>query len=107
MPGAANLRPVSTYPSRPVLVAAIGSRCPYCGEPMAHPPRHPSRDHIRPRSRGYTLSPDNQAVVCRTCNTDKGSLSLGRWLNRLRRAADPRADHVADFMRRAGVELPS
>jgi len=41
---------VSTLPRRPVLVAAIGSRCPYCGEPMACPPRHPSRDHIRPRS---------------------------------------------------------
>lgn len=107
MPGAANLRPVSTYPSRPVLVAAIGSRCPYCGEPMALPPRHPSRDHIRPRSRGHALSADNQAVVCRTCNTDKGSLSLGRWLNRLRRAADPRAEYVAEFMRLAGIELPS
>lgn len=98
---------MSTLPRRPVLVAAIGSRCPYCGEPMACPPRHPSRDHIRPRSRGHALGADNQAVVCRTCNTDKGSLSLGRWLNRLRRAADPRAGHVADFMRRTGIEVPS
>jgi len=94
-------------PRRPVLVAAIGYRCPYCGEPMAHPPQHPSRDHIRPRSRGFTLTPDNRAIVCRRCNSDKGSLSLGRWLNRLRRAADPRADYVADFMRRSGIELPS
>jgi len=38
-----------------VLVAAIGSRCPYCSELMAHPSRHPSRDHIKPRARGYTL----------------------------------------------------
>lgn len=98
---------MSTLPRRPVLVAAIGSRCPYCGEPMACPPRHPSRDHIRPRSRGHMLSPDNQAVVCRTCNADKGSLSLGRWLNRLRRAADPRARYVAEFMRGAGMEIPS
>lgn len=97
---------MSTFPRRHVLVAAIGSRCPYCGEPMACPPRHPSRDHIRPRSRGHALVPENRAVVCRTCNTDKGSLSLGQWLNRLRRAADPRADYVADFMRRAGIELP-
>ncbi|WP_295142773.1 HNH endonuclease [uncultured Reyranella sp.] len=97
---------MSTYPSRPVLVAAIGSRCPYCGEPMACSLRHPSRDHIRPRSRGHALTADNQAVVCRTCNTDKGSLSLGRWLNRLRRAADPRAGNVADFMRQTGIEVP-
>lgn len=63
---------MSSVPRRPSLVAVIGSRCPYCGEPMAHPPRHPSRDHIRPRSRGHALAPENRAVVCRTCNTDKG-----------------------------------
>lgn len=97
---------MSTLPSRRVLVAAIGSRCPYCGELMAVPARHPSRDHIKPRSRGHTLTPSNRAIVCQPCNSDKGALTLGRWLNRLRRAADPRVDHVAAFMRRAGLHIP-
>lgn len=97
---------MSAYPRRRVLVAAIGSPCPYCGEPMAVPHRHPSRDHIKPRSRRHTLTPDNRAIVCGRCNTDKGSKSLGQWLLRLRRASDPRADHVEAFMRRTGVPLP-
>jgi len=93
-------------PRRRVLVDALNSSCPYCSELMAHPPRYPSRDHIRPRSKGYTLTAENRAIVCRRCNTDKGSLSLGRWLNRLRRAADPRAVHVEGFMRRVGIDPP-
>jgi hypothetical protein len=30
---------------------------------------------------------------------DKGSLSLGQWLTRLVRSGDPRADHVAEFIK--------
>lgn len=43
---------------------------------MTDPPRHPSRDHIRPRSRGHALSPDNQSVVCRTCNAAFARLQI-------------------------------
>lgn len=42
----------------------------------------------------------NQAIVCSLCNQAKGSLSLGRWLYRLRAAGDPRAEHVAAFVGR-------
>src|SRR5216684_6443958 len=58
------------------LVAAIGKPCAYCGEPMAAP----TRDHIRPRSKGGTLAPGNKALACDRCNTDKGSRSLASWL---------------------------
>jgi hypothetical protein len=84
---------MSTTPRRRVLVAAIGSPRPYCGEAMAVPDRPPSRDHIRPRSKGYGLD-GNLALVCCRCNIDKGSLSLGQWLTRLSRAGDARAGHV-------------
>ena len=57
--------------------------------------RAPSRDHIKPRSKGYTLDEGNRALACFPCSRDKGSLSLGQWLTRLSRAGDPRADHVA------------
>ncbi len=69
------------------LVAAIGKPCAYCGEPMATP----TRDHIRPRSKGGTLAPGNKALACDRCNTDKCSRSLASWLYRLEKAGDPRA----------------
>jgi 5-methylcytosine-specific restriction endonuclease McrA len=66
---------------------------------MEHPqqgPRRPSRDHIRPRSKGFTFAdPAHRAIVCQPCNEYKGSRSLASFLFRLRRAADPRAPFVA------------
>jgi 5-methylcytosine-specific restriction endonuclease McrA len=83
---------------RAILAAAIGLPCPYCGNPMTGE-RAPSRDHIRPRSKGFTLAdPANRAIVCQPCNEDKGSRSLGSFLFRLRRAADPRTQCVAAFI---------
>ena len=38
---------------RAIPPAAIGSPCPDCGEPMSAD-RSPTRDHIHPRSKGYT-----------------------------------------------------
>jgi 5-methylcytosine-specific restriction endonuclease McrA len=88
---------MSTVPLRANLVAVIGSPCPYCGQTMQIPDRPPSRDHIKPRSKGHRLD-GNRALVCRRCNHDKGSLSLGQWLTRLSRVGDSRADHVAAFI---------
>jgi 5-methylcytosine-specific restriction endonuclease McrA len=75
---------------RAELVAAIGKPCAYCGEPMAAP----TRDHIRPRSKGGTLA-QGKALACPGCNGDKGSRTLESWLYRLRMAGDRRADMVA------------
>jgi HNH endonuclease len=95
---------MSTKPHSALLLAVIGSPCPYCGQTMQIPDRPPSRDHIKPRSKGHALA-GNLAVVCCRCNTDKGSLSLGQWLTRLSRAGDLRADHVETFMRARGLEI--
>jgi 5-methylcytosine-specific restriction endonuclease McrA len=76
-------------------VAAIGKPCADCGEPMAVP----TRDHIRPRSKGGTLA-QGKALACERCNGDKGSRSLASWLYRLHRAEDRRAVIVAAFMDR-------
>jgi 5-methylcytosine-specific restriction endonuclease McrA len=89
---------MSQVPRRAVLVAAIGSLCPLCGEPMAGPDCWPTRDHIKPRSKGHHLTPDNQAIVGAPCNEAKDSLSLQRFANRLTRAGDPRALRVAAFL---------
>jgi 5-methylcytosine-specific restriction endonuclease McrA len=86
---------------RQILANAIGLPCPYCGHPMQHPEegrRYPTRDHIRPRSKGFTLEDSaNRAIVCQPCNGDKGSRSLASFLFRLRRANDARAHVVAAF----------
>jgi 5-methylcytosine-specific restriction endonuclease McrA len=66
---------------------------------MQIPDRPPSRDHIKPRSKGYSLD-GNRALVCQRCNHDKGSRTLGQWLTRLSRTGDARADHVAAFIER-------
>ena len=86
---------MSHWVRRPALVAAIGSPCPYCGELMAGPDRCPTRDHIKPRSKGHRLTADNRAIICAPCNKDKGSLSLQRFANRLAQAGDPRAQNIA------------
>jgi hypothetical protein len=69
--------------------------------------RAPSRDRLNPHSRGGTYSPGNTVVVCWPCNTAKGSLSLGRFANRLARAGDPRALRVAAFMQIRSLSFPS
>jgi 5-methylcytosine-specific restriction endonuclease McrA len=48
---------------RALLLAVIGSPCPYCRQTMQIPDRPPSRDHIKPRSKGHALA-GNLAVVC-------------------------------------------
>jgi 5-methylcytosine-specific restriction endonuclease McrA len=85
---------------RAELVAAIGKPCAYCGDPMAAP----TRDHIRPRSKGGTLEPGNKALACDRCNTDKGNRSLASWLHRLEIAADPRAAIVHALVQSAGAD---
>ncbi|MGJ4908877.1 HNH endonuclease [Bradyrhizobium sp. HKCCYLS2033] len=76
---------------RAELVAAIGKPCAYCGQAMAAP----TRDHVRPRSKGGTLAGQNKALACQRCNEDKGSRSIRSWLYRLEKAGDPRAAIVA------------
>ena len=93
---------MSTIPYRAELLAVIGAPCPYCGQTMQIPDRPPSRDHIKPRSKGYSLD-GNRALVCFPCNRDKSSLSLGQWHTRLPRAGDARAHHVAAFIERGPV----
>jgi len=95
---------MSTIPLSAELLAVIGSPCPYCGQTMQIPDRPPSRDHIKPRSKGHALA-GNLALVCCRCNHDKGSRTLGQWLTRLSRAEDARAGHVIAFMHQRGLPL--
>ena len=83
--------------------AAVGKPCPYCGEAMVDEPgarkHHPSRDHIDPKSRNGANDPSNVLIVCYACNNDKDNLTLVHWYFALEEAGDPRARHVAAFLK--------
>jgi 5-methylcytosine-specific restriction endonuclease McrA len=72
---------------RKELVAAIGTPCRYCGEPMVAP----TRDHMLPRRMGGKLWRRNKVLVCTRCNSDKRGRTLLAWLYKLERHGDPRA----------------
>jgi 5-methylcytosine-specific restriction endonuclease McrA len=48
-----------------------GDVCVYC-----HSTRRMTRDHIKPKSEGYTLEWQNKAPACERCNHKKGALSV-------------------------------
>jgi 5-methylcytosine-specific restriction endonuclease McrA len=81
-------------PKRPELVAAIGSLCPYCGEPMTLD-RPPTRDRLIPGKRGGSYEPENIVIACEPCNTDRGAWSLRAFSAALAADGDPRAVRVA------------
>jgi len=54
----------------------------------------PTRDYVRPKSKGHTLTPNSRALSCSRCNEEKGSRSLASWEYRLEQSGDPRATVV-------------
>lgn len=64
-----------------ILRKKLGKPCPYCSRRM----KHPSRDHINPKSRGFDLGQNgwNRIIVCEPCNKDKKNMDLSTYLNYL------------------------
>lgn len=78
-----------------------GQCCPYCTRIMHKGAGRlsPSRDHLTPLSRGGANTPTNRVIACVACNGSKGNWLLSEWLTLLRRQGDPRAAHVAEFIK--------
>lgn len=58
-------------------------QCPYCGDFMNgidNDAKAPSRDHKIPLSRGGNNSQANIEIICRECNSDKGSLTHDEYI---------------------------
>jgi len=80
-----------------------GKPCPYCSHEMRFgTSKPPSRDHVRPRSKGGTFAKGNKLIVCRPCNNDKDNKTLKEFAEWLAANNDPRAGLVYDLVRRGG-----
>jgi hypothetical protein len=53
--------------------------CFYCGRPVLK--KSITRDHVKPRSQGYALTPENCVLCCHSCNQRKKDMFLKDWLN--------------------------
>ena len=71
---------------RELLRSHIGRPCAYCGRPM----ERPVSNHVRPIIYGGSLTDANKVICCKSCDRDKGRLTLTAWAARLRAAGDPR-----------------
>jgi hypothetical protein len=84
----------------------FGKPCPYCAESMwGEGSRFPTKDHVRPKSRGGGDSPGNILIVCRDCNGDKSDLTLTEFYDALAFAADRRAEIIHDLLLKRGAKL--
>lgn len=52
----------------------LGASCAYCGQPAI------GWDHIVPRSRGGSNTPENLAPACRKCNSSKSNRTPEEWM---------------------------
>jgi 5-methylcytosine-specific restriction endonuclease McrA len=85
------------------LMLYHGRPCPYCGHMMRlGSKRKPTRDHLKPRSRGGTFAKGNKLIVCEPCNGSKGNRTLEEWAARLVALEDPRAGFVQNLLDRGG-----
>jgi 5-methylcytosine-specific restriction endonuclease McrA len=72
------------------LTEYLDTPCPYCGVLMTdwngrEDWRAPSRDHRIPRSRGGGNSVANVEIICRRCNSNKGSMTPEEFVRHLAR----------------------
>ena len=71
------------------LFNAQNGRCAYCGDPMllgskqSNHPKHASKDHIIPVSKGGVTDAWNLVCSCRQCNQQKGSKPLIVYLSQI------------------------
>ena len=92
------------------LMPYIGKPCPYCHMTMTFAGgKRPSRDHIMPKSHGYTFkNPGNKLIVCHSCKGDKQHHHIITCWYLLQRGKDRRAPIIFAFilqLQRRGVKL--
>ena len=61
---------------RAEVLATHGEFCAYCGASGVNL----QLDHVFPRSRGGSDTPENLVPACKPCNTSKGAKTVQEWL---------------------------
>ena len=69
-----------------------GSCCIYCK--TAVPFEHITRDHLYPKSKGFTLI-ENKVFACLKCNMCKGNLSIEEFRQKITKTIDTILEKVA------------
>lgn len=69
-------------------------KCIYCGCKFS-PDRPKTRDHLIPKARGGTDSPENIGYACRQCNAEKGTMTVAEYRAHRRGEAFYDADYPA------------
>ncbi len=92
--------------SRNGKVSLVPIDCAYCGATVA--PGDVTRDHLVPRSAGFSLNGENRVLCCFICNNIKGNLlfksmaEARAWVLAQRQAfgVAPTATSVKDWVQR-------
>jgi len=85
----------------PSLRSYQGALCPFCRKQMTRGGRrYPTREHLvaQALTRGRGLGEGPVAIVCHSCNVERGSIPLDAWAGLLRFRYDPRAVYVEQWM---------
>ena len=56
--------------------------------------KNPTRDHVRPKRAGGSLTKRNVLIVCEPCNNEKSDMMLREFYEMLKAKNDPRAINV-------------
>jgi 5-methylcytosine-specific restriction endonuclease McrA len=62
--------------------------------------KYPTRDHVRPKRAGGSLTKRNTLIVCSPCNGEKGDMMLREFYEMLKTKNDPRARNVKRLLER-------
>lgn len=72
-------------PKRRIMRGKNFVRCHYCGKRLTA--KTVTRDHVRAHSKGGYGRMKNLVACCSPCNSAKGSMSKGEFMERMRSAA--------------------
>lgn len=89
-------RTANYFVARTTLKSFVGRSCPYCGNSM----KRPTRDHVRPKRAGGSLTKRNTLIVCGPCNEEKSDLMLREFYETLKTKNDPRALRIKRLLER-------
>lgn len=85
------------------IFEVYGSQCPYCEKTLKV--KNISVDHIESEYNGGATTLENARIVCKRCNTRKGTLSHKEYVELLEFLAE-KSDHFSNYVLRKLAQQP-